>query len=68
VSRVSGSFRRGEIERAMQLFQSMLASIPFMRGDKDILADAAKTEAFYHRIFFFFFRMLNNEVYAELTS
>jgi hypothetical protein len=68
VSRVSGSFRRGEIERAMQLFQSMLASIPFMRGDKDILADAAKTEAFYHRIFFFFFRMLNNEVYAELRS
>jgi hypothetical protein len=68
VSRVSGSFRRGEIDKAMQLFQSMLASIPFMRGDKDILADAEKTEAFYHRIFFFFFHMLNNEVYAELRS
>jgi hypothetical protein len=68
VSRVSGSFRRGEIDKAMQLFQSMLASIPFMRGDKEILADAEKTEAFYHRIFFFFFHMLNNEVYAELRS
>jgi hypothetical protein len=68
VSRASGAFRRGEIDKAMQLFQSMLASIPFMRGDKDILADAEKTEAFYHRIFFFFFHMLNNEVYAELRS
>ncbi len=68
VSRVSGSFRRGEIEKAMQLFQAMLASIPFMRGDKELLADAEKTEAYYHRIFFFFFRMLNNEVYAELRS
>jgi hypothetical protein len=68
VSRTSGAFRRGEIDKAMQLFQSMLASIPFMRGDKDILADTEKTEAFYHRIFFFFFHMLNNEVYAELRS
>jgi hypothetical protein len=39
-----------------------------MRGDKELLADAEKTEAYYHRIFFFFFRMLNNEVYAELRS
>jgi hypothetical protein len=39
-----------------------------MRGDKDILADAEKTEAYYHRIFFFFFRMLHNEVNAEVRS
>jgi hypothetical protein len=67
-SRASAALRKGEIDKAMQLFQSMLASIPFMRGDKEILADAEKTEAFYHRIFFFFFHMLNNEVYAELRS
>jgi AcrR family transcriptional regulator len=66
--RASAALRKGDIDKAMQLFQSMLASIPFMRGDKDILADAEKTEAFYHRIFFFFFHMLNNEVYAELRS
>jgi hypothetical protein len=44
----------------------MLSSIPFMRGDKAILADDEKTEAYYHRIFYFFFRMLYNEVYAEV--
>jgi hypothetical protein len=52
----------------MQLFQSMLASIPFMRGDKDILGDAEKTEAHYHIIFYFFFRMLYNEVLAEVRN
>jgi hypothetical protein len=39
-----------------------------MRGDKAILEDAEKTEAFYHRIFFFFFRMLHNQVNAEIRS
>jgi hypothetical protein len=68
VSRTSTAFRKGDIEQAMQLFQSMLASVPFMRGDKDILDDAEKTEAYYHRIFYFFFRMLYNEVYAEIRS
>jgi hypothetical protein len=68
VSRASTAFRKGDIDIAMQLLQSMLASIPFMRGDKDILADAEKTEAHYHIIFYFFFRMLNNEVYAEVRN
>jgi hypothetical protein len=68
VSRTSTAFRKGDVDTAMQLFQSMLASIPFMRGDKNILADAEKTEAHYHIIFYFFFRMLYNEVYAEVRS
>jgi hypothetical protein len=68
VSRTSTAFRKGDVAQAMQLFQSMLASIPFMRGDKDVLADAAKTEAHYQIIFYFFFRMLYNEVYAEIRS
>jgi hypothetical protein len=46
----------------------MLASIPFMKGDNDILRDVERTEAYYHRIFYFFFRMLYNEVYAEIRS
>jgi hypothetical protein len=46
----------------------MLASIPYMRGDKDILSNTEKTEAYYHRIFYFFFRMLYNEVYAEVRN
>jgi hypothetical protein len=62
----SVAFRNGQVDSAMLQLQSMLASIPFMKGDKDILADAEKTEAHYHIIFYFFFRMLHNEVYAEV--
>jgi hypothetical protein len=68
VARASAAFKKGEVAQAMDLFQSMLASIPFMRGDKDILGDVEKTEAYYHRIFYFFFRMLYNEVLAEVRS
>jgi hypothetical protein len=68
VARTSVAFRKGDVGQAMQLFQSMLSSIPYMRGDQDILADAAKTEAHYHIIFYFFFRMLSNEVYAEIRN
>jgi hypothetical protein len=67
-SRTSAALRDGNVDKAMQLFNSMLASIPFMRGDKEILADEEKTEAYYHRIFYFFFRMLYDEVYAEIRS
>jgi hypothetical protein len=68
VARASTALRKGDIDKAMELLTSTLASIPFMKGDKDILADAEKTEAYYHRIFFFFFRMLHNEVLAEVRS
>jgi hypothetical protein len=68
VSLASTAFRKGNPDRAMQLLQSLLASIPFMRGDKAILGDAEKTEAYYHRIFYFFFRMLYNEVNAEVRN
>jgi hypothetical protein len=68
VIRASVALRKGEIDGAMKLLQSILASIPFMKGDKDILGDAEKTEAYYHRIFFFFFHMLQNEVTAEVRS
>jgi hypothetical protein len=68
VARTSAALRKGNVDKAMKLLQSLLASIPFMKGDKDILGDAEKTEAYYHRIFFFFFRMLHNEVTAEVRS
>jgi hypothetical protein len=64
----STAFRRGDVDGAMLLFQSMLASVPFMKGDKEILADAQKTETHYHILFYFFFRMLHNEVYAEVRN
>jgi hypothetical protein len=68
VSIASAALRKGDVDKAIQLFKSMLASIPYMKGDKDILADVEKTEAYYHRIFYFFFRTLNNEVNAEVRS
>jgi hypothetical protein len=68
VARTSVALKEGNIDAAMKLFQSTLASIPYMKGDKDILADVEKTEAYYHRIFYFFFRMLSREVYAEVRS
>jgi hypothetical protein len=68
VARASTAFRKGDVDGAMRLLQSMLASIPFMKGDNDILRDVERTEAYYHRIFYFFFRMLYNEVYAEVRN
>jgi hypothetical protein len=58
----------GNVEAMLLQLKSVLASVPFMKGDKDILADAEKTEAHYHILFYFFFRMLSNEVYAEVRN
>jgi hypothetical protein len=58
----------GDVDKAMLQLKSVLASVPFMKGDKDILADAEKTEAHYHVLFYFFFRMLSNEVNAEVRG
>jgi hypothetical protein len=58
----------GDVETMMLQLKSVLASVPFMKGDKDILADAEKTEAHYHILFYFFFRMLSNEVNAEVRN
>jgi hypothetical protein len=66
VVRASTAFRGGDVTGAMQLLRSMLASIPYMKGDKEILADAEKREAHYHVLFYFFFRMLHKEVQAEV--
>jgi hypothetical protein len=64
----SAALRDGDIDEAMGLLQSILASMPYMRGDKNILEDAEKTEAYYHRFFFFFFHLLHKEVSAEVRS
>jgi head-tail adaptor len=63
---VSTALRQGDVDKAMLQLKSVLASVPYMKGDKEILADAEKTEAHYHVLFYFFFRMLSNEVNAEV--
>jgi hypothetical protein len=60
--------QQGDYNSALQLLKSLLASVPYMRGDKDILADEAKTEAHYHILFYFFFKMLHRGVTAEVRS
>jgi hypothetical protein len=65
---VSDALLVGDVETMMLQLKSVLASVPFMKGDKDILADAEKTEAHYHILFYFFFRMLSNEVNAEVRN
>lgn len=66
--RASVCLSEGDYEGALKLLQSLLSSVPFMRGDEQILADEEKTEAYYHRLFYFFFRTLCNEVNAEVRS
>jgi hypothetical protein len=65
---VSASLRDGNVDAALDEVKSLLSSIPFMRGDRDILGDAEKTEAYYHRLFFIIFKMLHREVSAEVRS
>jgi hypothetical protein len=65
---VSASLRDGNVDEALDEVKSLLSSIPFMRGDRDILGDAEKTEAYYHRLFFIIFKMLHREVSAEVRS
>jgi hypothetical protein len=64
----SDALLTGDVDKAMLQLKSVLASVPHMKGDKDILADAEKREAHYHTLFYFFFRMLSKEVYAEVRN
>jgi hypothetical protein len=64
----SEALLEGDVAAMMLQLKSVLASVPFMKGDKDILADAEKREAHYHVLFYFFFRMLSNEVNAEVRN
>jgi hypothetical protein len=64
----STALLKGDVAGMMLQLKSVLASVPHMKGDKDILADAEKTEAHYHTLFYFFFRMLSKEVYAEVRN
>jgi hypothetical protein len=65
---ISGDLRNGNCDAALRQVQALLSSIPFMRGDRDILRDAEKTEAYYHRLFFIIFKMLHRQVSAEVRS
>ncbi len=65
---IAADLRDGQCDMALTRIKELLASIPFMRGDRDILGDAEKTEAYYHRLFFVIFKMLHRDVTAEVRS
>ena len=64
----SAYLREGNCEEALNLLKALLASILFMHGTAHIFESKEKTEAYYHRFFYFFFKMLHREVEAECRS
>ena len=57
------ALKQGDIEKAMEEMKAYLASVPYVDGFKQKLADAAAKEAFYEYTMYLIFSMLN--VYAR---
>jgi hypothetical protein len=66
--RMSVDLSQGNYDRALRLVQSFLASVPFMEGDRAILADQQRCEAYYHRLLFIVFSLLHNGVRAQVRQ
>jgi hypothetical protein len=65
---VSVALSKGDYERAMCFIQSFLAGIPFLPGDKEVLADELKCEAYYHKVFYIVIAMLNNGARGQVRQ
>jgi hypothetical protein len=59
---------RGDYDSALRQVQSFLASVPFMEGDRQILADKQRSEAYYHRLLFIIFSLLHNGAHAQVRQ
>jgi hypothetical protein len=57
---VSVALSKGDYECAMGFIQSFLSGIPFLPGDREVLGDVVKCEAYYHKVFYVIVAMLNN--------
>jgi hypothetical protein len=66
--KMSNALSKGDYEGALQRLQSFLAGIPYMPGDLEILKDALKCEAYYHKIFFAIFALLHSGVRAQVRQ
>jgi hypothetical protein len=62
------ALKKDDIESAMKILRSYLAGIPYMSGDKEMLADEEKAEAHYHLIFYLMFSMMNRKLQAEVRT
>jgi hypothetical protein len=65
---ISEAFSEGDYNSALSVVQSFLAGVPFMSGDKKILADVQRSEAYYHRELFIIFSMLHNGARAQVRQ
>jgi hypothetical protein len=65
---VSLALNKGDYEAALLRIQSFLAGIPFLPGDKEVLADELKCEAYYHKVFYILVAMLNNGVSGQVRQ
>jgi hypothetical protein len=66
--RMSGALNRGDYDMAFRLAQSFLAGLPYMPGEKEILADALRSEMYYHKIIFTIFSLLHNGAHAQVRQ
>jgi hypothetical protein len=65
---VSVALSKGDYNRAMRFIQSFLSGIPFLPGDKEVLADELKCEAYYHKVFYIIVAMLNNGAHGQVRQ
>jgi hypothetical protein len=65
---ISSALCKGDFNRALSLVQSFLAGVPFMEGDREILASQERSEAYYHRLLFIIFSMLHNGARAQVRQ
>ena len=60
------ALRQGDAEQAMQEMKAYMASIPYVEGFKQKLADAATAEGFYEYTLYLIFSMLNVYVRTQV--
>jgi hypothetical protein len=65
---VSVALLKGEYDRAMGFIQSFLSGIPFLPGDKEVLTDVLKCEAYYHKVFYIIVAMLNRGARGQVCQ
>jgi hypothetical protein len=66
--RMSVDLCQGNYDSALRMVQSFLAGVPFMEGDREILASQERSEAYYHRLLFIIFSMLHNGARAQVRQ
>jgi hypothetical protein len=66
--RASTALRKGDINRAMEILQSLLKNIPYGKNETKKFHDMKTTEQYYHDLFHFFFSMMCNLVSSEVRD